>query len=396
MVVVAVALLLLPGLVWAAAPASGRLEGRLPEDVPVVSIDQPRGTVLDALSALTRQTGWSLVVTAPESATARPLSLQISKRPAGEVLDLILASAPLRASFADGVLRVRADPTAASNDSWRERRRERRGRHGSDRVVFGHSLTVAADETVDKAVAIGGSVTIAGHVRRDAVAIGGSVTLLPGARVEGDGVAIGGAVSVAEDATLEGDNVSLGGTIPTSVGSMARWVAGGPHIFSMWSFAARLTRAVLLFVIALLIAVAFPGALTRAGAYLVDRPGLSALGGAAILLGFAPLCVLLAVTIIGLPLIPVAIMLLVALFLFGFAVSAAWLGDRMPVSQERRAPVKSVARGGALLAVVGLIPWIGTAVLILVAALSAGASLLSCTLPRVKSQRTRETLGSAG
>ena len=376
-VVLAVALVLLPRFAWAATPASGRLEGRLPDSAPVVSIDQPRGTVLDALSAIAKQTGWSLVVTAPESATTRPLTLQVSKRPAGEGVDLILEAGSLRASFADGVLRVRADATAVSGDSWRERRRERRGRHGSERVVFGQSLNVGTDETVDKAVAIGGSVTIAGHVRRDAVAIGGSVTLLPGARVEGDAVAIGGAVSVAEGATLEGDNVSLGGTIPTTVGSMTRWVVGGPHMFSMFSFASRLTRAVLLFVIALLIAVAFPGALTRIQAYLVNRPGLSALSGVAILLGFVPLCVLLAVTIIGIPLIPVAVMLLVALFLFGFTVSAAWLGERMPVSQERKTPIKSVARGGAILVVVGLVPWIGMAALILAAAVSAGATLLS-------------------
>jgi hypothetical protein len=247
-----------------------------PDSAAVVSIDQPRGTVLDALSAIAKQTGWSLVVTAPESATTRPLTLQVSKRPAGEVLDLVLEAGSLRASFADGVLRVRADATAGSGDSWRERRRERRGRHGSERVVFGQSLNVGADEAVDKAVAIGGSV-VAGHVRRDAVAVGGSVTLLPGARVEGDAVAIGGAVSVPEGATLEGDNVSLGGTIPTTVGSMTRWVVGGPHMFSMFRFASRLTRAVLLLIIALLIAMTFPGALRAP----VPRQSarLSALGG---------------------------------------------------------------------------------------------------------------------
>jgi hypothetical protein len=154
-------------------------------------------------------------------------------------------------------------------------------------------------------------------------------------------------------------------------------VVGGPHLLSMFSFASRLTRAALLFVIALLIAVAFPGALTRIEAYLVNRPGLSALGGAAILLGFAPFCFLLAVTIIGIPLIPVAVMLLVALFLFGFTVSAAWLGERMPVSQQHKTPVKSVAWGGAILVIVGLVPWFGTAALVLTAAISAGATLLS-------------------
>ena len=147
-------------------------------------------------------------------------------------------------------------------------------------------------------------------------------------------------------------------------------------MFSMFRFASRLTRAVLLLVIAVLIAVAFPGALTRIGAYLVDRPGLSALGGVAILLGFVPLCLLLAVTIIGIPLIPVAVLLLVGLFLFGFTVSAAWLGERLPFLQGTT-PVKAVALGGALFVLVGLIPWIGTAALILAAAFSAGATLLS-------------------
>jgi hypothetical protein len=370
--VLAVALALSPGLVSPAAAAAGRLDGRLPDNTPVVSIDQPRGTVLDALNAIATQTGWNLVVTAPESATTRPLTLKVSKRPAGEVLDLVLEAATLRASFANGVLRVRAD-AAASRDSWRGRR----GSRGPERVVFGHSLNIGADESVDKAVAIGGSLTIAGHVRRDAVAIGGSVTLLPNARVEGDVVAIGGAVSVAEGATVEGDYVSLGGTIPTTVGSMTRWVVGGPHMFSMLSFAVRLTRAALLFVIAVLIAVAFPGALMRIVTYLVNRPGLSAVGGLALLLGFVPLCVLLAVTIIGIPLIPVAVILLVALFLFGFTVSAAWLGEKLPVSQEHRTPSKSVAWGAAILVVVSLIPWIGTAALIIVAAMAAGATMLS-------------------
>jgi hypothetical protein len=36
-----------------------------------------------------------------------------------------------------------------------------------------------------------------------------------------------------------------------------------------------------------------------------------------------------------------------------------------------------VARGGAILVVVGLVPWIGMAALILAAAASAGATLLS-------------------
>src|SRR5258705_6975534 len=139
-VVLVVALVLLPGLASSAPAAGGRLEGRLPDNAPVVSIDQARGTVLDALSAIARQTGWGLVVAAPESVTTRALTIQVSNRPAGEVLDLVLEAGSLRASFAGGVLQIRADAAAASGDSWRERRREPRCPHGSARVVFGLSL----------------------------------------------------------------------------------------------------------------------------------------------------------------------------------------------------------------------------------------------------------------
>jgi len=388
LVVGLVILVFLPGLAHAAASDSQRLEGRLPDNAPAISIDQPRGTVLDALSAVSKQAGWSLVVTAPEGATSRPLTIQVSRRPAAEVLQMVLEAGGLNASFADGVLRVRSDTgvTADWRDRRRERRREtscgpgcveRRGRYGSERVVFGQSLSVGAEETISKAVAIGGSVTVAGHVRQDVVSIGGSVSLLPGAHVEGDAVAVGGTVSVDPGATLEGDNVGLGGTFPAMAGSAVRWAMGGRHgMRSIFGFASRLTRGVLVYVLALLIAVAFPGAVSRVKAYLAERPGIAALGGLAIILGFAPLCVLLAVTIIGIPLIPVAVLLLLTLLLFGFTVSAGWLGERMPFLHEKTA-VKTVALGGVVLALVGLIPWIGTAVLLLAAAIAAGAALLS-------------------
>src|SRR5499433_3420950 len=123
---IAFVVVLLPSLAWAAASDPSRLAGQLPDSTPVVSIDQPRGTVLNALSALSKQAGWSLVVTAPESATSRPLTIQVSRRPAADVLQIVLEAGGLRASFADGVLRVRADlgTAAESRDSRRERRRD--------------------------------------------------------------------------------------------------------------------------------------------------------------------------------------------------------------------------------------------------------------------------------
>jgi hypothetical protein len=383
--------LFLTGPVGAETPGSARLEGRLPDTIPVVSVDQTRGSVLDALDAISKQAGWSLVVTAPESVASRPLAIRITKRPATDALNLVLEAGALRATFADGVLKVRPD-VPATRGSERERRREsrraeRRHSRGADRVVVGESLRIGADEVIGKAVAVGGSLTVLGHVRGDAVAVGGSVTLLPGARVDGDAVAIGGTVTVEEGASLEGDNVSVGGTIPAIVGAVTGWPVGdGHHLRSVFGFAGRLARSLLLFGVALLVAVVFPSSVARVRTFLTTRPGLSSLGGLALLLGFIPLCVLLAVTIIGIPLIPVAVMLLIAVLLFGVTVSALWLGERIPLLGENKTPLKAVALGSAVFVIVGLVPWIGTLAIFLAALVAAGATLLSRFGRRVEDQ----------
>jgi hypothetical protein len=370
-VVLVTAVLSMAGHAGAETLTSPRLEGRLPDNPPLVSIDQTRGTVLDALAAISKQAGWTLVVTAPETASARALAMQISKQPATEALNLVLEAGSLRATFAGNVLKVRPDTVTAA--PVRERK-ARRGRHWEkgDRVVIGQSLRIEAGEVVTKAVAVGGSVTVLGHVLRDAVAVGGSVNLQPGSQVDGDAVAIGGAVTVEEGARLEGDNVSLGAPPLT-------WIVGGlaPLGASARLFGFKWTRALLLFVIALLIALAFPDRVARVRTFLTSRPGVSSLGGLAVLLGFIPLCIMMAVTIIGIPLIPVAVMVLVALFLFGVTVSAMWLGEKIPLLQENKTPLKAVALGGPMLVLVGLLPWIGTPIVFLAAVVSAGATILS-------------------
>ena len=262
------AVVLIAGRVGAETPASPRLEGRLPDNVPLVSIDQTRGTVLDALASISKQAGWTLVVTAPETASARALAIQIRKQPATEALNLVLEAGSLRATLAGNVLKVRPDTVAA--EPVRERK-GRRGRHGERgyRVVIGQSLRIEAGEVVPKAVAVGGSVTVLGRVLGDAVAVGGSVNLRPGSQVDGDAVAIGGAVTVEEGARLEGDNVSLGAR---PIG----WIVGGlaPFGASARLFGLAWTRALLLLVIALLIALAFPDRVARVRTFLTSRPGV--------------------------------------------------------------------------------------------------------------------------
>jgi hypothetical protein len=141
-------------------------------------------------------------------------------------------------------------------------------------------LRIEADEVVTKAVAVGGSLTVLGHVLGDATAGGGSVTLRPASRVDGEAVAIGGAVTVEEGARLGGNNVSIGAEpVGWLIGSLIPLWASALFVGFAW------TRALLLFVIVLLVALAFPTRVASVKTFLVSRPGVSSLAGIALLLG---------------------------------------------------------------------------------------------------------------
>ena len=101
--------LLLAGPVGAETGAAPVWRAGFPMPSPSVSVDQTRGTILDALDAISKQAGWSLVVTDPETGEFRTLAIRITKRPATDALNLVLEAGALRATFADGVLKVRPD-----------------------------------------------------------------------------------------------------------------------------------------------------------------------------------------------------------------------------------------------------------------------------------------------
>jgi UDP-3-O-[3-hydroxymyristoyl] glucosamine N-acyltransferase len=92
-----------------------------------------------------------------------------------------------------------------------------------DRVAKGETLVIRAGERVDNAIAFQGDLVVEGDaVVQKAVAIGGTVTLRPGAQVKEDAVAIGGDVRLEGDARVGNDAVSLGGQVRQSGGSRVR------------------------------------------------------------------------------------------------------------------------------------------------------------------------------
>ncbi len=210
--------------------------------------------------------------------------------------------------------------------------------HG-DRVRILGSVTVASDELVDgQAVAVIGSVRVDGEVGQQVVAVLGNVDLGPNAIVGGDVVSVGGRVRRAAGAQVHGGitEVALGRGVN---------VEGGPHIgltalpffFGPFGAVARLIGTLLhVFILALLASLALLIAritVENSAERVAQEPLKSMLVGVVAQILCIPVFVLvaivLAITIIGIPLLlllPFAALFLVLLALVGFSGTALTLG----------------------------------------------------------------------
>lgn len=258
-------------------------------------------------------------------------------------------------------IRIRSDSLAGDEGEWEEEQgedmeRARARRHASsDRVVFGQDLRIDEDQIVaGDAVAIFGSVHVAGQVNGDVVSIGGEVTLAEDAVVRGDCVAVGGgAIRAADGSQIHGEAVAVGGRILEDPGAhIARRVAmsfvpampAGPmHFFrgGWWIFFAHLIFVGLIgFALAKLSDRRWRAAVATLKARSVES--LLAGLGAGIIWGILGVPLLVAVMIaliavvVGIPLVPLVVFLLIIFPIPGYLVTSALLGGAVRRDRDTR------------------------------------------------------------
>jgi hypothetical protein len=219
-------------------------------------------------------------------------------------------------------------------------------RKSSAKVHIGSSIVVGEDELVtEPVVAVGGSVTVLGRVDDDVVAVGGSVKLGPKARVRGDVTAVGGSVTQEKGSHIGGavNEVRIGPQFNFAPMHFfdGLWLDGFEVIgdgFRLFGTAMRVSLLVLMVLLVALIA-------ARPVSRIADRAGrepwTSGFTGLLAQLLFIPVLVItiviLAVSIIGIPLlllVPFAIVAFLLAMLVGFAGVALRVG-RWAVGAER-------------------------------------------------------------
>ncbi|HEX9733805.1 MAG TPA: hypothetical protein VGG06_17680 [Thermoanaerobaculia bacterium] len=242
----------------------------------------------------------------------------------------------------------------------RGRRRSRQRVHAEARVAVGSSLTIKEDESARDVVVVLGPLDVRGEVRGDTVVVLGSVEIT--GELGGALTVVGGNVSLGPDAVVDGEVTCVGGTIHRSpearVGGEITEVSFAPFSFDFpgidfeaWSpfrgwaydrrglrwleFLGTVGNTVILAVLTLLAVLIA----RRRVASVADRARLEPWKAG--LIGFvvevlvlpvlALVSLLLVISIVGIPILfvlwPLSILLLVALFVLGYAGVAVALGQ---------------------------------------------------------------------
>jgi hypothetical protein len=282
--------------------------------------------------------------------------------------------------------------------------------HRDDMVNIGGSVEVPADTRVDgDVVAVGGGAEVRGRVTGDVVAVGGSVHLYPEGRVDGDIVIVGGRL-IRDPGSRIGGQVNEVSGIPGDVverivehtvgagkyGPTFGWLPL-PVIGVLGAGFSFFTRLVFWGVFALVVVLVMPKRLELMAQSLPIYPGRAAVYGLAgvalsppsllvVMLAAAVTVVLLAITVIGILLIPAVLIavpaLLAALVLAVLVgVTAVWLGiGRAVIARLGRpdaAAIWAALLGVALVGVISLIPALGALVWLTLLIFGFGVALMT-------------------
>ena len=213
----------------------------------------------------------------------------------------------------------------------------RHGRRGEDVVMVGNDFVLKEHEVANDVVIVSGNATINGRVSGDLVVVGGSAKVL--GRVNGELVVVLGSASLGPSAEIENDVTVVGGTLTREPGSK---IDGTPWVLSrlgiLPKFEALQTytvHALMMFrpiapqvgwvwgvvgiflLVYFLIAVLFPRPIQACVDTLEKRPVGSFFMGILLFVLLAPLTFLLAVSIVGIPVIPFLYCAMIVALLFG-------------------------------------------------------------------------------
>ena len=270
-----------------------------------------------------------------------------------------------------------------------------------DVVRIGSDYTLKSEDESGDLVVIGGTGTVEGRARGDTVVIFGQSDIRGTAEINGNLVLIDTDTTVAEGAHVRGDLVVIGGqfnapadfaaggshviidnhTLGGRLAGVFTWITRGllwgrpivPQLRWMWA------AVIVLFLVYLLVSLVFEKPVSEVADVLTDRP-LSAFGvGLLVLLLIGPISVLLAVSIIGIAVVPLILCALLVAWVIGKVAGARWLGASIiPRTENARwHTVAAFVLGFVLITAAYMVPILGFVTWTMMGVFGLGASALA-------------------
>jgi uncharacterized RDD family membrane protein YckC len=249
---------------------------------------------------------------------------------------------------------------------------------------IGQDYTLAQEDSTREVTVIFGDAHIAGHVRHNVlvvlgraqvessariegalVVIGGQAVAAPGAWVGSDIVVVGGDLDAPPDFAPGGDHVVIGtAIIGGRLDQLVPWLTRGllwgrpivPGLPWIWGV------VVTFLLVYLAIGLVFNAPVSASATTLATRPLTSFLVGLLVMLLIGPVCVLLAVSVIGIAVIPFVVGAVLIGGIIGRVAAARWIGMRVvpeESSESRLQFVRSFLIGSAAITLVYMVPVLG-------------------------------------
>jgi uncharacterized RDD family membrane protein YckC len=271
---------------------------------------------------------------------------------------------------------------------------------GIDFTVVGNNYELKAGETAGEVAVVGGNATIAGRVKGNVAVVLGSLTLKPTAVIGDDIVVVGGSFHAASNAVVRGDVVVVAGCIEAEPGFKPggeqvtlRWTELRPEWVRDWWNRGPMRGALLpwlkvgswitvgvALLFNLLISLVFPRPLQRCYDMARGKPVQSFLFGLLLMAAFGPVCMLLAISCVGILAVPFLIFAVLVALVFGFIAVYRVLGQplsRLGDGAQAGRPLLALAIGTVICNLAYMLPVVGFLVWGLVMTLGFGAAWLA-------------------
>ena len=272
------------------------------------------------------------------------------------------------------------------------------------RPVFrlGQEFVLKAGTEVREAIVVFGDATIDGHVDQDVVVVFGKAQLGSTAIIEGNLIVIGGSSTIASGAQIGRDLVVIasGYDAPPGFSPGGQHIIVGANVFGgrLEALVPWITRGLLwgrlivpdlpwvwrivglVFVVYLVLNLIFHEPIRACVFTFDDRPLTTFAVGLLVLLLTGPVCVLLAVSVVGLAVVPFVVAALFIGGILGKIAVARWIGMGI-VSQEstesRPQSLRSFAIGFAVVCFAYAIPVLGFIAWTLIGVFGLGTAALT-------------------